>query len=336
MRFFVALFFAAVVFGQTGSQSGTISGSITNAAHAPVRGMKVEAKNVASGVYYKAFSSAKGEYAFDQLPVGNYEVSVLQLGTKPFIRKDVSVTAGGTQKIDVQVEENPTYATLGELGAYVQLSMKRPPPPQGPAPKMADGKPDFSGTWVTPALAVLPLLFSPQVDLLPWAEDVVRQRILNDGRDVPSSRCLPSSEMITDLIPFKYVQTRNLLVKLTTDTLSSHQVFLDGRAHPSDLEPTWRGHSIGKWDGDALVIDTVGFTDRSWLFFLVPHTDKLHEILRLRRPDLGHLEMEFTYDDPGAFKTPAKFKLVSVLAPDEDVDETVCENNQYTEHVSGK
>lgn|SRR5581483_2006 len=332
MRFFVSLLMAAAAFGQTGS----ITGSITNAAHRPVRGMKVEAKNVATGVWYKAFSSAQGDYAFAALPAGTYEVSVLQLGNKPFIRKDVPVTAGGTQKIDVQVEENPTYATLGELGAYVQLSMKRPPPPQGAAPKMPDGKPDLSGTWVVPAVAVLPHLFAPQVELLPWAEDQVRQRILNDGRDVPSSRCLPSGELITSVIPFKYIQTRNLLVKLVTDSLSSHQVFLDGRAHPRDLEPSWGGHSVGTWDGDTLVIDTVGFNDRSWLYFLVPHTDKLHEIQRLRRPDLGHLEIETTYDDPGTFKSPAKYKLVAVLAPDEDVDETVCENNQYTEHVSVK
>ena len=159
---------------------------------------------------------------------------------------------------------------------------------------------------------------------------------MNQARDMPSSRCLPSSEALIGLLPAKYIQTRDVLVQLVEDVPSSHQVFLDGRQHPSDLEPTWKGHSIGKWDGDTLVIDTVGFNDKSWLFMLVPHTEKLHVTQRLRRPDLGHLEIETTYDDPGTFKKPAIFKMVNVLAPDEEVDEVVCENNQYLEHVSAK
>lgn len=321
-----------VAFGQTGS----ISGSVSNPAHAPAPGMTVEAKNIATGTYYKAVSSPKGEYTLSQLPAGTYEVSVLQLGVKPFIRKDVVVTAGAAQRIDVPLVDNPTNATLGEIGGYIALASKRPPPPAGPTPRMPDGKPDFSGVWVTPPATAMPLLFSPKVDLLPWAEETVRQRILNEGRDIPSSRCLPSSDIVLEILPFQYVQSRSVLVRLVADSLSSHEVFLDGRSHPSDLERTWKGHSIGKWDGDTLVIDTVGFNDKSWLFFLVPHTEMLHVTERLRRPDLGHLEVETTYDDPGTFKTPAKFTVVNVLVPDEEVDEVVCENNQYSEHVSAK
>jgi hypothetical protein len=132
------------------------------------------------------------------------------------------------------------------------------------------------------------------------------------------------------------VQSRDVLVHLVPDIPAAHEIFLDGRAHPSDLDPTWRGHSIGTWDGDTLVVDTVGFNQKSWLFLMVPHTTKLHVTQRFRRLDLGHLEIETTYDDPDTFNKPSTFKVVNILAPDENVDEVVCENNQYLEHVSAK
>jgi Carboxypeptidase regulatory-like domain len=326
--------FCCAVFGQTGS--GSLAGVVSNPSHAPARGMTVEAKNVATGTYYKAVSSPKGEYTFAQLPAGTYEVSVLSILVRPFLRKDVLVPAGGSQRLDIQLAADNVQSTLGEAGAYLALESKRTPPSDAQAPKMPDGKPDFSGVWMLRPSDALVLLGFPPVDLLPWADALVRERLLNQGRDVPSSRCLPSGEVINSIIPFKYVQTRTLLVQLVEDVAAAHQVFLDGRAHPTDLEPTWFGHSTGKWDGDTLVIDTVGFNDKSWLFFVVPHTEMLHETQRLRRPDLGHLEIETTYDDPGAFKTPAKFKTVNILAPDEEVHEVVCENNQYAEHVSAK
>jgi hypothetical protein len=315
-------------YGQTGS----LSGSVSNQAHAPAPGMTVEAKNIQTGIYYKAISSPKGEYTIAQLPAGTYEVSVLSLLARPFIKKDVGVAAGQTQHVDIQLSVDDTQNTLGELGAYLAVASTRPPPPVGPAPKMPDGRPDFSGVWTTPASNIVPLIFTPPVELLPWAEAIVRERLLTGARDVPSSRCLPSS-LVVGLTPVEYVQTRTVLVQLMEDVTAEHEVFLDGRSHPSDLEPTWRGHSVGKWDGDTLVIDTVGFNDKSWLFFLVPHTEMLHETQRVRRPDLGHLEIETTYQDPATFKTPAKFKVVSVLTPDEEVHEVVCENNQYSEHV---
>ncbi len=324
-----SLSFAA--YGQPGS--GSFSGSVTNPAHAPAPGVTVEAKNIQTGIYYKATTSPKGEYTIAQLPAGTYQVLALNLAYRPFVSKDLAVAIGQTQRLDIQLSADDAQNTLGELGSYLTLSATRPPPPQGPAPKMPDGKPDLSGIWMMRPSDVLLSIFSPNVDLLPWADAIVRERLLNGGRDVPSSRCLPSSELVVGLTPVEYIQTRTVLVQLMEDVAPSHEVFLDGRAHPSDLEPTWRGHSIGKWDGDTLVIDTVGFNDKSWLFFVVPHTEMLHVTQRVRRTDLGHMEIETTYQDPGTFKAPAKFSILSVLAPDEEVHEVVCENNQYSEHV---
>jgi Carboxypeptidase regulatory-like domain len=320
------------------SEFGSLSGAIYTVDHAPIPNLAVEAKNAATGNIYKATSSPKGEYSFAQLSPGTYEISVLLVLYRPFLRKDFVIAAGQSQHLDIQLSGTLTGSTLGELPALFELFSKRPPPPKGPVPRMPDGRPDLSGVWMTPPFYLI-AGFSQQPDLQPWAEAIVRERILNEVRDKPSARCLPdneSTEPFVGLLPVKIVHTRALLVALIEDVIAAHQVFLDGRSHPSDVEPTWMGHSIGKWDGDTLVIDTVGFNDKSWMFVVTPHTGMLHVITRLRRLDLGHLEIEATYDDPGTFNKPLKNTVVDVLAPDEELDEVVCDNNQYTEHVNAK
>jgi len=334
MRLLLSLLFSVAAFGQAGP--GSITGTVSSPAHTPAPGITVEAKNIQTGTFFKAVSSPKGEYMLAQLPAGTYEVTVLSLLFRPFIKKDVGISASQTEHLDIQLSGDSTGNTLGELPAYLELAAKRPPAPEGAAPKTPEGKPDFSGVWTLRPLGAFALIASPPVDPLPWAEALIRERLMNQGRDVPSSRCLPSSEALIGLLPVKYIQTRTLLVQLVDDVAAAHQVFLDGRGHPSDLEPTWKGHSIGKWDGDTLVVDTVGFNDKSWLFFVVPHTEMLHVIQRMRRPDLGHLEIDTTYEDPATFRKPPNFKMEYVLTPSEEVDEVLCENNQYAEHVSAK
>jgi Carboxypeptidase regulatory-like domain len=328
--------FSLATYGQT--EFGSLTGSVYKADHTPLPNIPIEAKNDATGNVYKTTSSVKGEYTFGQLSAGTYEISVVLMLYRPFLRKDFAIAAGQSHQLDIQLSESVTSSTLGELPAYFELLAKKPPPPKGPTPRTPDGKPDLSGVWMTPPSYLLPFL-SQQSDLQPWAEAQVRERLLNGARDKPSARCLPdneATEVFVGLLPVKIVQTRTLLVALIYDVIAAHQVFLDGRNHPSDLEATWMGHSIGKWDGDTLVIDTVGFNDKSWIFVVTPHTEKLHVTTRLHRLDLGHLEIQAVWEDPGAFKKPVSATVVDVLAPDEEVEETVCENNQYTEHVSAK
>jgi hypothetical protein len=325
--------FSFAAFGQTGF--GSLSGSVYQGDHAPLANIPVEAKNVATGTFYKTTTSPQGDYKFERLPAGKYEVSVLMLLYRPFLRKDFAIATGGSETLNVQLSDDAFGNTLGEFPALLALFAKKPPPPAGPTPRMPDGKPDFSGVWITPPAAMFSMLLQ-QPDLQPWAEALVRERILNQIKDKPSARCWPDGEPFVGLFPTKIVQTHTVLVSLVEDVIAAHQVFLDGRSHPSDLEPSWLGHSIGKWDGDTLVIDTVGFNDKTWLFVVVPHTEKLHSTIRLTRPDLGHLQIETTYDDPGTFKKPMTTKTVDVLAPDEEIGEVLCENNQYTEHVSDK
>ena len=141
-----------------------------------------------------------------------------------------------------------------------------------------------------------------------------------------------------------FMPTPNELVQLHDRVLQfwerEHEwrpIWTDGRPLPTDADPTWYGYAIGHWEGDVLVVETVGFNDRSWLDPQGhPHTEKMRVVERIRRPDLGHLEIEFTIDDPGAYAKPWIIKKVADLDPGDDVGEYVCENNKDPEHMVGK
>jgi hypothetical protein len=190
---------------------------------------------------------------------------------------------------------------------------------------MPDGRPDLSGAWLGSD--------DPdpeELSLQPWARTLTMERVKNQGRDMPAGFCLPGDVVLRLPFIYKLVQTPSLLIVLWDGGLPGfHQIFLDGRSHPRDPDPTWTGHSVGRWDRDTLVVDTIGFNDRSWLR-MSPHTEMLHVVKRYRRPDLGHLEIEVTIDDPGTLTKPWKGRLLWELAPGEDVHEYICnENNKF-------
>src|SRR4029078_10079621 len=109
--------------------------------------------------------------------------------------------------------------------------------------------------------------------MLPWAGALVKERLANAFRDGPSGFCLPSGPLLTAPLLFKIIQTPTLLLTLQEDVIAVRQVFMDGRGHPKDRDPSWMGHSIGHWEMDTLVVDTVGLNDRSWVG-IYPHTEK--------------------------------------------------------------
>lgn len=133
------------------------------------------------------------------------------------------------------------------------------------------------------------------------------------------------------------MQTQTLLVIIAEGELP-RQVFLDGRGHPKDWNPAWMGHSIGHWDGDTLVVDTTGFNDKAWFGGGgIPHTEKMHITERYHRVDLGHLEIEFTIEDPDTFVKPWVIKRAAELAPNDEILEYVCtENERDLQHMVGK
>jgi hypothetical protein len=171
----------------------------------------------------------------------------------------------------------------------------------------------------------------------PWAEQIARERTGNNRLDSPKARCLPSNVMFSGQV-WEFVQSKEIMVWISDDDFPGfHQIYI-GRNHPKDTNPTWYGNSVAKWEGDTLVVDRVAFDERMWLDGAShPHSDQLHIIEKYRRPDLGHLEMEVTTEDPKALVKPFTQKRVADLAPREEVFEFICtENNRDVTHLVGK
>jgi hypothetical protein len=321
------MLFASAVFAQSGG--GTISGTITDADRAVLPMTPVQATNTATKAVYKATSSAKGEYSIEQLPAGAYDVSAVTSAIifRPFERKGVAVRAGQIVRLDIQLQDGVTLNTLGEDRVALALAFRKPPPPDGPVPRLADGKPDLSGMWRPAGLPDDPGSPQPHIQAQPWAEAIAKQRRENDYKDIPSARCLPNG-ITVGLGGSRYVHTPALLAILF-EGLLPRQVFLDGRGHPKEVNPTWMGHSIGQWEGDTLVVDTAGFNDKTWLDMEGhPHTERMHMTERYHRSDLGHMEVEMTVEDPGALVKPWTMKQVMNLDPKEDVMENFCTENE--------
>jgi hypothetical protein len=135
----------------------------------------------------------------------------------------------------------------------------------------------------------------------------------------------------------KIVQTANLVVVLYEYQTLFRQIFTDGRALPEDPNPTWMGYSVGRWDGDTLVVTTAGYNDRTSLDLAGhPHTEALRVTERYHRRDIGHLEVQVTLDDPKAYTRPWTLPMEFDLIPDEELIEYVCENERDAPHLVGK
>jgi len=209
-----------------------------------------------------------------------------------------------------------------------------------PAPRTADGKPDLAGVWGAggPSYRFNIAQDLKPGDVQPWAEKLFLERVRDSRKESPLARCLPVS------IPFhnafnlmRIVQTPGLIVILYESPNSPHRtVFTDGRPLPKDPNPTWLGYSVGRWEGDTLVIDSAGFNDLAWLDSAGhPQTESLRITERLRRRDFGHLEFQMTIDDPKVFTKPFTIKMDRLLAPDTELLEDVCENERDQSHMTG-
>ena len=220
-----------------------------------------------------------------------------------------------------------------------------------PAPRTANGKPDFSGMWV--ARDELPcdrnergvqcteLKLTPQVINIanglkdglpyqPWAADLVKKRRPELGINDPHTNCMPPNYPRAWAFPEfqKILQTPDMLVVLHEFNASYRQIFTDGRALPKDPNPTWNGYSVGHWDGDTLVVDSTGFNEKTEVSGY-HHTEALHVIERFRRAEFGNLQYQVTIEDPNVFTGPWTENRTFALRPElEKIDEFVCENNR--------
>jgi len=210
-----------------------------------------------------------------------------------------------------------------------------------PAPKTPDGKPDLSGLWQAANGKYLENLAADgaPAPAQPWAEAFFKKIQASEGAGRPQEKCLPHGVTDYDALPMpvKIVQTPGNIVILYEAYNHFRQIFMDGRPLPKDPQPTWMGYSVGKWDGDTLVVDSSGFNDETWLDDGGhPHTEALHITERFRRRDFGHIDLQLIVDDPKAYTKPWGATLRLNLLPDDEIIENVCENEKDFVHIIGK
>jgi hypothetical protein len=231
-----------------------------------------------------------------------------------------------------------------------------------PAPRARDGKPDLSGVWhVQPTgLAEMKRLFGNDVDALDVpgmeahtiskygisvlidfkpedsplrkdvADEITRSNRHETGID-NLARCLPGSIPLGTLLSefTKIVQTPGLTLVMHELDNATRQIYTDGRPFPKDPNGSWFGSSTGHWERDTLVVETIGFNGKAPLDIVGnPRSEKMRITERYRRRDVGHLDVDITFDDPVAYSRPFTIKVTHELQPDTDVLEYFCNENE--------
>ena len=228
-----------------------------------------------------------------------------------------------------------------------------------PAPRLPDGKPDFSGLWHvavrnpcnealnrftgcteiggSPLARDLGAQLPGGLPYQPWAAELTKQRTADHSRDDPHVRCLPDNPPRHWGLPHlnKLVHTPKLLVVMYEVNAMYRQIFIDGRPLPDDPTPGWMGYSTARWEGDTLVVQTAGFRDGMWMDLGgSPMSDAAKMTERLRRPNYGTLEIEITIDDPKVYTRPFTVRMDQTIEPDTElIDEFCLENEKSYERM---
>ena len=191
-----------------------------------------------------------------------------------------------------------------------------------PAPRFADGHPNLTGLWVS--AGVSGDLFDP-TKVHEWARTLMTERERRFWEDNPSFLCLPSGPgYLAAGGRRRIVQSPTVIAFLYSD-LAYRQVFMDGRELEPDPLPTWMGYSVGRWNGDTLVVESNGYNDKTWLNRRgLGHTEQLRITERYHRSDFGHMQLEITYEDPGVFDSPLHAVMEMEFAADDELLEAVC------------
>jgi hypothetical protein len=225
--------------------------------------------------------------------------------------------------------------------------MAQPIVPSGPAPRRPEGTPDLSGLWLK-EVGFGFVVVGDDPAMLPWAK--ARYDAARRGVEAPQNRPRGDLERATDDFdpnaypyclpkgfpriydgphPFEIIHTASRLSMLFETDNQSRRIYLDGRKHADGLPSTFMGHSVGRWDGDTLVVDTVGLNDLTWIDGLGrPHTDALHVEERMRRLDLGTLDILLKFDDPKTYEKAWTGRKAFMLRRDwEMMENIICEDN---------
>jgi len=210
-----------------------------------------------------------------------------------------------------------------------------------PTPRTADGKPDFTGAW-TPsggqgALDGLETLRVEPDAIKPWARQLIRERAEDFFKSRPEFQCRPSGPEAESFEREKRILQTPAMIAILNPNQSYRQIFLDGRVLENDPAPTWMGYSVGRFEGNTLVVESNGFNESTWLNNVgLPHSEKLRVTERYTRPDLGHLKVDVTFTDPDTFDKPLQFSFEMQLMTDTEMLEEVCESKMefWTGNVS--
>lgn len=238
-----------------------------------------------------------------------------------------------------------------------------PSVPAGPTPRRADGKPDLVGIWSSPGpvgdlMQGMPTVPCDTPGAVPQAagrgrggqkaaptckepipmtaegEKVWKSQL---SKNDPEANCLPTGVPRMAPYPWRIVEDPKHIFFLFEGNIHSYrQIFMDGRKHSADPDPTWYGESIGSWDGDTLVVDTIGYNDKFWFDFAGhPHSEQLHTIERYTRTDSANLKIETEIIDPVMYSKPFTITFTARSQPGE-LTEYICqENQQDAQHLQG-
>ena len=259
-------------------------------------------------------------------------------------------------KLILLVLASPALAQWEQVpGKSVPRTDDGEPDLTAPAPRAADGKPDLSGVWLPDAelmpedagfelvegnlplplhlVDVMAALEPGEVEMQPWAAELLKERLASEGLHDPIAYCKPWGVTVhaANLLPYKIIQMPDLVLILNEQDTVFRQIFLDGRKPVEDPVPRWLGYSTGRWEDGELVVDTAGFTDQTWLDVSGhPHTESLHLTQRFRRLDAGHLEIETTVDDPDTYSQPFTYTISATVMADDDLLEFFCTDNEIS------
>ena len=267
-------------------------------------------------------------------PMGSLETTSCRWSGDVHLISALALILVTAPHLDAQWVKPPTPGAPRTADGKVDLN--------GPAPRTADGKPDLSGMWLSSVKFNTNLAadFKGEVPMTAWGKALYDERRANNSRDDPDTYCLPAGVprlTAAGALPSRIVQLPAMVVILYERNFF-RQIYMDGRTLQKDLNPTWMGYSTGAWEGDALVVRSTGFNDKTWLDDLGhPHSESLNVIERYRRPDYGHLLLDITLEDEKVYTRPWTVTQELRLDPTGDLIEYVCnENERDAKHIVGR
>jgi hypothetical protein len=327
----IALIVLSLAVGAQDSSS-ILSGQITGPFDGLVANAPIQVTRIDSGERWRSRSDADGRYQFEELPAGDYRIQI-NIGCceyKSYRQEPVEVVQSSPRVFDIQLEQGFQLNTIGDDFAIAAAQiLEELDLPDLPMPRMADGKPHLSGMWL---YGSDPFPIGPKLN--EKSAKLVAERNANNYIESPRIRCLPTSLPIPGHTPptfGKFVHEPGLIVILYEGVLGFRQIFTDGREHPEDPNPSWLGHSVGHWEGDTLVVDTVGFNDRGWTGLSHPRSENFHVVERYTRTSYGEMELELTIEDPEVYLEPWVQEIPVYFTPGEELLEFVCENDKWVQ-----